>query len=431
MTTSQLGRARRRIGLVIGSAVATLSLVACGGVETNDGDQPSGEGITLEIVGNTNGQDATEALVEAYEAENPNVNFTTSYAPVDQLQTALRTRLGAGNAPDLFAAWPGDGSSMATVPLAQAGLAAPISDQDWLTRVPESLRPLLGYEGESYLWSAGVGIIGTIYNERVFEENNVAIPETWSELLDTCTQFESLGIAPMALGNQTPWITQLISYAIATTVAFGEEPELAEMMLTGERTFSNSGWRETLERYMLLEETGCFNDNVNGTTVEQAISMLADGDAAMMVTVSPHYGQVLDASEGRATFGMFPFPAAEDPDDLVIPAGIAQGFMASPTSDHLDIAKDFLAFIGQQEQSEAFAEAGDLIPFGSEDPAELDPILQPFAQLINDDRAMPYPDQQWPNAEVQPTHFAVIQQLFAGTTSIDQALQTLDDAYND
>ena len=42
---------------------------------------------------------------------------------------------------------------------------------------------------------------------------------------------------------------------------------------------------------------------------------------------------------------------------------------------------------------------------------------------------MPFMDQQWPNAKVQPAHFAGVQELFAGKTDIDGLLAKLDEAY--
>jgi raffinose/stachyose/melibiose transport system substrate-binding protein len=38
-------------------------------------------------------------------------------------------------------------------------------------------------------------------------------------------------------------------------------------------------------------------------------------------------------------------------------------------------------------------------------------------------------DQLWPNAEVQQIHFAVVQQLFTGEITIDEALRSMDEAY--
>ncbi len=419
---------RARMGVLAAALLLVGGVAACGGTDPDESDDGK---TTVTLVGNNDFKDATEALIEAYKKEAPDVTIEASYSPVEQLQTSLRARLGAGNAPDIYAAWPGDGSSMATAQLAEADLMEPLTGQEWIESVPEGLRKLLGVDGETYLWSPGVLVIGAIYNEAVFEEHAITIPTTWAEFLAVCETFKAAGITPLALGNQTPWVTQLIPYSLAPSVAFGPEPDLAEMMLAGEASFSDSGWRDVFERTMELNELGYFNDNPNGTTFEQAVSMTADGEAAMMIQVSLIHPQVVDAAEGRATFGMFPVPGNDSPDGLKIPAGVSAGYAVSPDSKEIDAAKAFLEFAARVDNAGEFASATAQIPFVVEDPSALDPILQPFLPYIDADMAVPFMDQQWPNAQVQPAHFAVVQELFSGDTDIDGALGKLDDAYNE
>ena len=69
------------------------------------------------------------------------------------------------------------------------------------------------------------------------------------------------------------------------------------------------------------------------------------------------------------------------------------------------------------------------IPLKVDANSTIDPVLKPFLPLINQNKAVPFMDQRWPNAEVQPTHFAVVQELLGGKTTIDDALAKLDEAY--
>ena len=49
--------------------------------------------------------------------------------------------------------------------------------------------------------------------------------------------------------------------------------------------------------------------------------------------------------------------------------------------------------------------------------------------FVKEDKAVPFMDQQWPNAKVQPAHFAGIQELFAGKTNVQGLLKDMDKAY--
>jgi raffinose/stachyose/melibiose transport system substrate-binding protein len=55
--------------------------------------------------------------------------------------------------------------------------------------------------------------------------------------------------------------------------------------------------------------------------------------------------------------------------------------------------------------------------------------LKPFVPYLAANKSVPFMDQQWPNAQVQPTHFAMIQDLLAHKVSVQQALGKLDEAY--
>jgi raffinose/stachyose/melibiose transport system substrate-binding protein len=63
------------------------------------------------------------------------------------------------------------------------------------------------------------------------------------------------------------------------------------------------------------------------------------------------------------------------------------------------------------------------------DQFEVDPDLKPMMPFLDEGKTVPFMDQLWPNAEVQQIHFAVVQQLFTGEITIDEALTRMDEAY--
>jgi raffinose/stachyose/melibiose transport system substrate-binding protein len=424
--------ASRRLAALAAMVVLSTGAAACGSGTSGDSNDGAGSGtVTLKLTGNNDQKAATQAAIKAFEKANPKIRFQQSYAPVDQLQTALRAQLSGGNAPDVFTIWPGDGSSMAVAQVGKAGLLADISEQPWLKRIPEGLRSLLGVDGKTYLWSPGVATIGAIYNKNAFEDAEVDdIPETWPELLAAAQKLKAAGKIPIATGNQTLWVTQLISYAIAPSTAFTQDPNLAEDMLAGKKSFSDSGWREVFNRYLDLQKKGFLNPNPNGTTFEQQIDMVASGEAAMAVQVSAVLPAFREAAKGRNDIGYFPFPANDQPGQLKIPAGIASGLAISATTRHMAEAKKFIEFMGRPEQISAFAESTANVPLDAKQPDEVGEDLKPFVPFLAEGKTVPFMDQQWPNAQVQPTHFAMVQELLAHKVSVQQALGKLDEAYN-
>ena len=114
--STHAGARTRRVGAALLVAAIAALLAACGSGTQDKSDNGSsnasggGPKVTLTLKSITDAKVAWEPLIAAYKSVAPNVTIKASFAPTDQLQTALRAQLGAGNAPDLFVDWPGNGS---------------------------------------------------------------------------------------------------------------------------------------------------------------------------------------------------------------------------------------------------------------------------------------------------------------------------------
>ena len=377
--------------------------------------------LTLSAIRST----ALSELVREYRKVAPDVRIVISTTPIDAYQTVLRTRLASGNAPDLFTVWPGNGNSMSVAQIAPLDALADLSDMPWARSLPPGAKGLLGSRGRVYMWSPGSTVLGALYNKAVFRRVGVPVPRTWGELIAVCDRFRRAGVTPIALANQTPWVAQLIDYALAPTHAYARQPRLDDDLRAGRTTFARSGWREALTRYLELSRHGCFQPDPNGTSLERVERMIASGDAAMTVLVGSALSIVGAANPG-AEFGMFPFPAADRAEDLWVPAGIASGLAVNVHSPRATEALRFLEFLARPENVRRFnAEATNLALDGSGGARALDPFL-PFFRT---GRTVPFPDQMWPNADTQREHIAVAQDLLAGRETVDGGLRRLDRAY--
>jgi raffinose/stachyose/melibiose transport system substrate-binding protein len=414
MTISKLNR--RGFLALTGGVAATAALAACGS-DSDDG---------LRLIGVADQKSALDELTKAY----GKVAFNTSYAPTDQVQTSVRTQLGAGNAPDIHVVYPGNGSAMSMVQISDANLLADLSDQAWTKKIPENFKPAFQNKGKTYIYSAGASVIGAVYNKKVFAEAGIQQPPTtWPEFLTLCDKLKQAGKVPIALGAQTPWVTQLITYALVPSTVYVKDPDFDKQMADGTASFADSGWVDALEMYLDLQKRGYFNDNPNGTTFEQQTSMVATGEAAMAIQVSAVLPDFRKAADNADDLSMFPVPGAQTADQVWIPAGIVVGVGVSARSKKLADAKKFIEFLGEQKNINAWAEAVACVPLVRDASSKIDPVLDPFLPYMEHNKAVPFMDQAWPNAEVQPAHFAVVQELLGGKTTIPTALKKLDETY--
>ena len=410
-------------GVAAGVAVGG-ALTACG---DDDGGGDSGS-ASLSLIGVADQKGPLDVLTKAYSDANSGVSFKTTYAPTDQVTTSVRTQLGGGNAPDLHVLYPGSGNAMSTVDVAKAGLLADLSSQAWTSSIPSNLRPAFENDGKVFLFSSGVAVIGTIYNKKVFEAAGVQIPKTWGELLDACAKFKSAGKVPIALGAQTPWVTQLITYALVASHVYAKTPDFDDQMIAGKATFADSGWQESMRLYMDLRDRGFFNDNPNGTTLEQQTAMVAKGDAAMAVQVGPLVPAFRDAAANKDDIDMFPFPTADSADQVWAWGGANVGLGVSARGKNKAAALKFIEYLGQPDNQNRWCELVSAIPLKREAGSKVDKALESFVPMLEANKLAPI-GQRWPNPEVQPTHFTVIQDLLAKKISITEGLKKMDEAY--
>ncbi|WP_433011568.1 ABC transporter substrate-binding protein [Kribbella sp. CA-294648] len=415
---------RRRLLQLLGGAAAAGALASCGG----GGSGGSGGGA-LKVIGAGSQEAGLRKALEEYKKQNGSFEFNLSFSPADQLQTSLRAQLAAGNAPDLHAVYPGNGSAMSMVQLSKANLLADLSEQAWTQKIPTGFKGAYQQDGKTFIFSPGTSVLGAIYNKKAFAKAGVEIPTTWSELLTVCETLKKKGIVPLALGAQTPWVTQLINYALVPGTVYAKQPDFDDKMAAGSATFAESGWADAMNKYLELQKRGFFNDNPNGTTYEQATSMVGTGKAAMAVQVSAVLQAYRAAAPSPDDLGMFPLPATDTVADNWIPGGIVVGLAVSAKSKKAEEARKFLEYCGQPAMVNAWAEAVACVPLYSEGEPKVDPVLKPFLPFLSGDKAVPFMDQRWPNAEVQPTHFAVVQELLGGKTTVDGALKKMDAAY--
>ena len=428
MALDQSVSRRRLLQLIGGASVAATAvgtLAACGG----GGSGSSSSGGMLKVIGVGDQEAGLRKVLDAYKSSHSGFDFNLSFAPADQVQTALRTQLGGGNAPDVHVVYPGNGSAMSMAQLSKANLLTDLSSQSWTQKIPTGFKGAFQNDGKTFIFSPGTSVLGAIYNKKAFATAGVEVPTTWSELLSACDKLKKKGIVPIALGAQTPWVTQLIDYALVPGTVYAKTPDFDDKMIAGNASFADSGWADAMDKYLELQKKGFFNDNPNGTTYEQATSMVGTGKAAMAVQVSAVLQAFRQASPTPDDLGMFPFPATDAAADNWIPGGVVVGIGINVKSKHAEQAKKFVEYCGQPDVVNAWAEAVACVPLYSEGDAKVDPVLKPFLPYLKDNKAVPFMDQRWPNAEVQPTHFAVVQELLGGKTTVPAALKKMDEAY--
>jgi raffinose/stachyose/melibiose transport system substrate-binding protein len=420
----------RRAGAALGLAAAGALVLA--GCSTNSGGG-GGEGEEQVLTFTAAGEAPAQAAIDAFEEANPGVTVEATFANDDEsYQQTLRTQLSAGTAPDVFRVWPGNGNATSIIALSGDGLLMPLDDADWADEIGDAVRPVVE-DADGGLVGVPVTVvgIGAIWNDQALEAAGLTAPETWSEVLQYCTDAKAAGKIPFALGLKSAWVTQLVPYALTASTVYGPDPEFTDQQLEGEATFVDSGWNDAESQYLELRDAGCFNDNPNGIGYDEQMTMLGQGDALGAIHVSSAAANAVQYATEDTTFSMTPFPATDDADETYLPVSVGIVYSANAKAKNPELAKKFIDFLASSEGQAVYATAAGAAPALASEDFEPDPVLAPIAEFQANDRARPFPDVFWPNTKVQQEHLTGIQELFNDSITVDELLGRMDAAFAD
>lgn len=412
------------IALVV---VAVLLAAGCSsGTNANSESDGGGDNKTLTLASVDQG--SIEDVVKSFETANPGVkvNFTTSGA--DQYQAQIRTQLSSGTAPDVMTVWPGNGNPGATYVLAKPGYLLDLSDQPWAAKLPDSFKTVAQYEGKTYNAVFGLNGIGAVYNDEALAKSGLEAPGTWTELLAFCRDAAGKGTPAYALGIQDNWVTQLVLYALAATVVFGDDRDFNTKLAGGQATFAGSAWTQAMAKYQEMNKAGCFQKNPLGTSYEASQTLAATGRTLGIIQGNWIIG-LLKGKNPSGKFSMTALPATDDPASFLMPAAAGAGYGVNAEAKNKDLALKFITYVMSPEGMKLFTEKQGSLPTLPDAGTTVDPGLKELTTFVQANRTVPFMDQLWPNAKVQQTMLSGLQEVFSNQATADEVLKQMDTEY--
>lgn len=416
-----------RLAALIAATTAAGLLVACsGGTNAGSGGSSSSTSNVLTIASVDQG--SLEDVVKAFKTANPGVDvrFTTSGA--DQYQQQIRTQLASGTAPDVMSVWPGNGNPGATYVLAKPGYLLDLSDQPWAGKLPPAMKSVAQYDGKTYTGVFGQNGIGAVYNEAALQKSGLTAPGTWTELLGFCKAAAAKGTPAFALGIQDNWVTQIVLYALAATVVYGPDRDFAQKMQDGQATFADSNWKVAMDKYLQMNQAGCFQKNPLGTSYEASQTLAATGKTLGIIQGN-WIVALLKGKNPAGKFTLKALPATDNPGEFVMPAAAGAGYGVNAKAKNKELALKFVNYVMSPEGMNLFVTKQGGLPSLPDTGFTADPSLAELSKYITDNKTVPFMDQLWPNPKVQQTMLSGLQEIFSGQSTPDKVLKGMDTDY--
>ena len=333
----------------------------------------------------------TNGLTEAYTALHPNITFDIEQRPGGaDGDNIVKTRLSTGEMSDVF--FYNSGSLLQALNPEESMVE--ITGDPMLDDVVDAFIPTVTQNDKVFGVPFGTGIGGgVLYNRAIFEENGLEVPVTWEEFEANNDALKEAGVTPVGASFGTTWTSQLFVLADYHNVAQAE-PNFAEEYTANQAKYATTPAALTsFERLQEASDKDWWNEDYGSATFEDAQAMLLDGEIAQypMLTFALSSMAALDPEKVK-DIGFFAQPGP-DAETNGMTLWMPTGAYIAATTDHVDEAKEFLAFIASVEGTEAMTAAaapgGPYLIDGASLPDDALPAVKDVEAYIDSGKVTP------------------------------------------
>jgi raffinose/stachyose/melibiose transport system substrate-binding protein len=320
-----------------------------------------------------------EALAAAYTAANPDVTFDIEQRPGGgDGDNIVKTRLATGEMADIFLY--NTGSLFQA--LNPTEVLVPVGDLPNAGAVlPAFNLSVTGTDGQIYGVPAGSSMGGGImYNIPLYEQLGLSVPMTWDEFIANAQAIQATGVPGVIQTYGATWSSQLFVLGDNFNV-MAEIPNFPELYTTNQIKIADTPAAMRAWNYQQqVFDLGLLNEDFGAAIFEDGMEMIATGAGGHYPMLSAGISYVSDNfPENVNDVGFFgvPGPSAES-NGLTVwtPAGL----YIPKTSEHIDIARDFLNFVATPEACDVITGAigvtGPYMVAGCTLPADVPRIVQ-------------------------------------------------------
>lgn len=370
------------------SALSLITLAGCssGGASTDGSAQ-----IDFLIDSGADGVATAEALIEAFEAENPDISVTLQTRPNGgEGDNIVKTRLSTDEMADVFVYNTGS--------LFQAlnpdSTLVEMSDQPWAGDLDDQFVSTVSTDNGMYgnAWGSTFGG-GILYNKAVYEDLGLEVPETWDDFMANNEIIAEAGLDPVIQTYGSTYTSQLFVLADFGNV-LTVDPEWADKYTANDRSYTEPPAFSGFQHHEEVAKADYFNEDFASATDTDGAAMLAEGTGVHYPMQSSLIAQIRQNSpDAVQDIGFFAMPA-EDGADTTAAIWQAAGLYVPKTTEgqEREAALSFIEFVtsdaGCDVMNELLSPAGPY-PGTCELPEDAAPILTDLQAYFDEGKTSP------------------------------------------
>lgn len=430
---------RAGLGLALAAALALTGCATAGSGDNENQNHP--ESVSTEVPS----EDATlrlaytddpptEALVEGFEAEYPNVTIEPEQTDFGNYVTSITRSMSSDDAPDIAQYNPGAMRSL--VPAGHVlDLTAYSDAYGWQDKFPQASLDQLMSDDEAKQYATGglyaapgaLSVLGVYYNKELLADAGVdAPPQTLDEFSAALAAVAENGDQPLSVGGLGVggfhlWNAVLNSTGDTQTYldwVYGAPDSTIETDAAREATDLIGGWAKA----------GYVPESANATSDADALANFTAGKAAFHITGNWAAAAVEKEMGDQAGFFVLPGTSADAPP---VASGGSVAYSIAANSENVDVAAAFLDYMSSPEAAKIQIETG-FMPVDSEAAPATDGLLgeiaTAFGPVAEGSNIVPFPDFAAPGMLDRLT--AGMQGVISGQSNTDDYLATLQETWS-
>jgi len=365
-------------------------------------------------------KEAFEAAVEAFKAENPDINVIVNNTDREAHKTAIRNFLSA-DAPDVTSWYPGNRMA----PFVDAGQFEDISDlwasEGWAEDLASTM-PSMTQDGKQYGVPYTLYQWGIYYRSDIFAENEITPPETWDELLAASAKLKEAGITPFTIGTKFLWTAAgVFDYLNLRTNGYDVHNELT----AGKIKYTDPRIVDVFGKWKELVEPGYFVENHATMSWQDALAPFIKGEAAMYVMGNFSVAAMREGGLTDDQIDYIPFPTI-NPDVERAEEAPTDAFFIPSNAKNKEDAKKFLTFVVRPDVQTQWNETLGQLPINKNATPGDDKFIQKGFETVSTAAGLAqFYDRDAP-AEMAKAGMEGFQEFMVKPDRLDDILERLD-----
>lgn len=350
--------------------------------------------------------------------ENIKVKINLEMPSSDQYESVLQARLAGDDAPDLFTLHSNNISTYK-----KAGNLEDLSNEELADKVFSNIKDtvtldnqMLALPIESQAWAA-------LYNKDIFEECNLEVPYTLSELKNVCSVLKANGYTPFMLAFQEQWVPQLMTALLLGGKATTEVPDWLTRMYNDNGSYEEM--REIFDVIDVIMNNGTKRAMEQGS--ESGAAEFAMGKAAMFVQGTWASGTIMSTNPDM-NLGVFALPVNENPKCAKVNLSTSTTLAVYPKSSEKEIALKFANYVLDDNDSSALFESCGFNPVAKSHTYESSSWVKDASKYV--EKGLAYQDLVLPSS-VTNEQGKLLQEYYVKTVTVDQIIERLDKTFKE